>query len=153
MAATPPVVPAATPPVVPAATTPTIAPTPTVLPSLTASRKVNIADIPASVTFDDPRFQAETYGGNVAKANQAFMDFQNQQKINQGLVQRQDAEGNLLPFWDALDSNQAVVTSPTGQTMITNKALVPKTKKKKKKKDVKTTVAMPALVSQGELLF
>ena len=58
-------------------------------------------------TYYDPRFRPETYiaqGMSVDAANtmasQAFQDFTNQRRLDQGLVQRTDAEGNLLPFWD-----------------------------------------------------
>ena len=112
---------------------PVIAPTPTVLPSLTATRKVNFADVPASATYGMTGQEYQNYLADQRK----------------GLTQRRDAEGNLLPFWDALDPDQTVVTSPTGQTMITKKALAPKPKKKKKKDEVET----PSLISQGEMLF
>ena len=58
-------------------------------------------------TYYDPRFRPETYikqGMSVdaanTMANQAFQNFTNQQRLDQGLVQRTDAEGNLLPFFD-----------------------------------------------------
>ena len=115
----------------PAITTPAIAPTPTALPSLTATRKVNFADVPASATYD--------------MTGQQYKDYLAEQR--KGLIPRYDATGNIIGY-DALDPDQAVVTSPTGQTMITKKALVPKPKKKKKIDKVVT----PTLISQAEML-
>ena len=110
-----------------------IAPTPTALPSLTATRKVNFADVPALTTYD--------------MTGQQYQDYLAEQR--KGLTPRYDAAGNIIGY-DALDPDQAVVTSPTGQTMITKKALVPKPKKKKKKKTDK--VVTPTLIAQGEML-
>ena len=115
----------------PAITTPAIAPTPTALPSLTATRKVNFADVPALTTYD--------------MTGQQYQDYLAEQR--KGLTPRYDATGNIIGY-DALDPDQAVVTSPTGQTMITKKALAPKPKKKKKKDKVVT----PTLISQAEML-
>jgi len=108
-----------------------------VLPSLTATRKVNFADVPASATYGMTGQEYQNYLADQRK----------------GLTQRRDAEGNILPFWDALDPDQTVVTSPTGQTMITKKALAPKPATKKKKKKKTDEVETPSLISQGEMLF
>jgi len=70
-------------------------------------------------TYNDPRFKAETYGGDTAQANQAFKAFQDEQRAGQGLTQRRDEQGNLLPFWDKLPEGQRVITDPvTGQTRL-----------------------------------
>ena len=86
-------------------------------------------------------------------------------KQREGLTPRYDITGTNIIGYDALGKGQAIRTEIDKQgnqtNMIVNDPnLVSGTTKKKmkKKKDDKTTVtippiAMPALVSQGELLF
>ena len=162
MAATPPVVPAATPPVVPMATTPTIAPTPVVplsvqstMPKVNRPQGMSVAFSGEGGGFIDPTTYYMTE--EQKKAYDA--------KQREGLTPRYDITGTNIIGYDALGKGQAIRTEIDKQgnqtNMIVNDPnLVSGTtkKKKKKKKDDKTTVtippiAMPALVSQGELLF
>ena len=163
-AATPPVVPAATPPVVPMATTPTIAPTPVVPLSVQSTMpKVNIPQ-GMSVAFGGE-------GGGFYDPTTYYMTEEQKKaydaKQREGLTPRYDITGTNIIGYDALGKGQAIRTwvddEGNQQNMIVNDPnlksgmdydlQMEQRKKKKKKKDVKTTVAMPALVSQGELLF
>ena len=159
---TPPVVPAATPPVVPMAATPAIAPTPVMPQSVQSTMpKVNRPQ-GMSVAFGGQGgglYDPTTYNMNPNEFA-SYLDTQ-----REGLTPRYDITGTNIIGYDALGKGQAIRTEIDKQgnqtNMIVNDPnLVSGTtkKKKKKKKDDETTVtippiAMPALVSQGELLF
>jgi len=159
---TPPVVPAATPPVVPMAATPAIAPTPVMPQSVQSTMpKVNRPQ-GMSVAFSGE-------GGGFIDPTTYYMTEEQKKaydaKQREGLTPRYDITGTNIIGYDALGKGQAIRTEIDKQgnqtNMIVNDPnLVSGTtkKKKKKKKDDETTVTippmtMPALVSQGELLF
>ena len=166
---TPPVVPAATPPVVPMAATPAIAPTPVMPQSVQSTMpKVNRPQ-GMSVAFSGE-------GGGFIDPTTYYMTEEQKKaydaKQREGLTPRYDITGTNIIGYDALGKGQAMRTwiddEGNQQNMIVNdpnlksgmdyNLQMEQRKKKKKKKDDETTVTippmtMPALVSQGELLF
>ena len=164
---TPPVVPAATPPVVPMAATPAIAPTPVMPQSVQSTMpKVNRPQ-GMSVAFSGE-------GGGFIDPTTYYMTEEQKKaydaKQREGLTPRYDITGTNIIGYDALGKGQAMRTwiddEGNQQNMIVNDPNLKSgmdynlqmEQRKKKKKDDETTVTippmtMPALVSQGELLF